>query len=517
MNTNGKPRKTRYDKSRDDLYRLSSAIQNAEDLTIHFVIDEDETVVSALTNSTGLAVKPFVIETGEEGPAKLIGGIKSLPASEIAFVSNIDEYIDQKSSISTVQLLQNLFEQLNRHRKLQQNIIFRISIDLVPFFQENAPDMWDWRSGLYMFDDRIEGKYRLVAYISDHLANIGRFHSFQEKQSLLKIYQILVGEYKKLPSADRIILEFNLLAKIGRVLYGLGEYQKATVYLDKQLEYAQFFDERSLLPEPLNNIAMAKLAQGEWMDAHNLLQDAWELADEVFRGASHPCKAAILSNLGHVQELLGYHQDGFLNCRKALRMCENKLGMRHPNLIPVLVKLSNVLRDQNKFEDALDQYRRALHIVERKLALDDPYISIILQNIGTTYLKQGKYEAAQRYFYRTLETSERLLGPEHPYLASQLRAIGITHVYEKKMDTALKYLYWAAELRQTRVGFNDPMVGDIYRDIGRVYQAQGSLTEARMCFTRAVDIYKSQLPAEHSSLLNMEKQLSEVESAMDSN
>ncbi len=202
----------------------------------------------------------------------------------------------------------------------------------------------------------------------------------------------------KMPKSQRM-LEYNILGKMAILLYKIGEYHRALIYLNQQMEIAMNFGDEKLFPEILNNIGIINEAQGNYKYAIENLERAWELGSSNLRGNNHPAKSIILSNMGNVECTLANLTQAFVKCRKALRMAESKLGMRHPRLVPLLLKLSRVYRKQKKWEEALDHFRRGLQIVERKLDIEHPYVAVILQNIGLTYHGQKKYDMARRYVY----------------------------------------------------------------------------------------------------------------------
>ena len=365
--------------------------------------------------------------------------------------------------------------------------------------------MWGWRKGIYLYESTDADPLRVSAYLSDYYANTETTPFYDQKQKLLNVYRAMADEYQPETSRGERLLKFEYYGKIARLYFRIGKMAIAEECFMYQLDLAGQLDIMRILPEVHNNLGMIHEETGALDEALRYFQRAHEIAEEHLRGANHPAKAIILSNLGNLEGAMGDPMAAFLKCRQALRIIENRLGMRHIGLIPMLLKLARAQRDRGHFDEALDQSRRALQVVEKRLDIEHPYVSSILQTLGLIYFYQQKYDTAQRYLYRTMEITERALGPEHPYVGVQMHYIGLIHAYTGNAGGAEKYFMWALEIRRTALGDDDLTVGLIYRDIAILYEAEGR-PEARSYREKAMAILTRKLPPNHPQLADIPEQ-----------
>lgn len=504
MADNGKSKTRRTLKATGDMLRLIKALPAAKAFSLHLFIGDSENVIKRklkeLNDVFGEEIETLDLTKSNTPVPYLLSSVSKSGPGKIIVVNGLGKCIYPVENEIDLEFLPALNARLFELRKLNYRLVVVIPIHLYETIKEDAPDIWEWRSGLYLFEERNDDRYETSTYLCDHF--LGSLHSetYLQKQTLRHLYKTLKFEYTEETHDNGLILEHTLLGKIGCLLYKLGNYRQAFDYFRKQLDFCEIIEDEKLFPPVLNNIGMVYAALSNYDEALEYLQRAWKIGETTLRGDNHPNKSIMLSNIGEVHLCLGNLQDAFLNCRQALRMSEKRLGMRHPNLVPIINKYARVLREQKQYDDALDQYRRALHIVEKQFDIDHPYLAVVLQNIGMTYFSQEKYDVARRYVYRTVEITERALGAEHPYFGLLLNNIGLTHYHTDHEDWALKYFTWALEIRKNSVGSQDLLIGTISSNIAKVIYNQGKYDEAKAYLREAHDIYRLKLPEDHPEL-----------------
>ena len=518
MTANGKPRTRRRKQLGSDLDRLLKNLRSSEGFAIHILVYDAKSFTKQVLKALSTDLKPPLRKINfkkiKNPIDPILEEISLTKPGDVIYLTDLDKAIVSNKGEINTDILTLLNEKLFELRQLDRVVVLILPLHLAAIFKNEAPDFWEWRSHLYLLQEQDEDSYRTAFFLCDHFADSDWCQQYTQKQELLKLYKSLSVEYQDENAEDLMMLEYNILGKIAILLYKIGEYHRALSYLNQQMEIAMNFGNEKLFPEILNNIGIINDVQGNYQFALENLQRANELAASTLRGNNHPAKSIILSNIGNVECTLANLTPAFVNCRKALRMAESKLGMRHPRLVPLLLKLSRVYREQKKWEEALDHFRRALQIVERKLDIEHPYVAVILQNIGLTYHGQKKYDMARRYVYRTLEMTERALGSEHPYLGLLLNNIGLTHFHCDHIDWALKYFSWALDIRTRTVGPEDPAIGAIHENIAKVYLSQGKSQEAQNSLNLARNIFKAKLPAEHPKVKDIEEYIDHLKEAM---
>lgn len=491
------------------MLRLIKALPAVKDFSLHLFIGDSENVIKKklkeLTDVFGEEIETLDLTKSNKPVSYLLTKVSQSEPGRIMVVNGLGKCVYPAENEIDLEFLPVLNTQLFELRKISRRVVLVIPIHLYELIQKDAPDIWEWRSGLYLFEERDEDRYETAAYLCDHF--LGSLHSetYLQKQTLHQLYKTLKYEYTAETHDKSVLLEHALLGKIGCLLYKLGNYRQAFDYFRKQLDFCEIIGDEKLFPPVHNNIGMVYAALSNYDEALEYLQRAWKLGETTLRGDNHPNKSIMLSNIGEVHQYLGSLQDAFLNCRQALRMSEKRLGMRHPNLVPIINKYARVLREQKQYDDALDQYRRALHIVEKQFDIDHPYLAVVLQNIGMTYFSQEKYDVARRYMYRTVEITERAMGAEHPYFGLLMNNIGLTHYHSDHEDWALKYFTWALEIRKNSVGSQDLLIGNISANIAKVLYSQEKYDEAKTYLREAHDIYRLKLPEEHPELASIKQ------------
>jgi tetratricopeptide (TPR) repeat protein len=501
MEVSKKGKKKRSVKATGDMARLLQFFPNSGGFSLHLLVYDSPAILKRklkeLTDELEEGCKVIDLSEFEDPIDNLLSKISRVSEEETIAVTGLETCVYPAEYEINLEFLPALNNSLFQLRELKRPLLLFISINLIDMIKEDASDIWEWRSGVYLFEERDEDRYETATFLCDHFLGSLNSENYDEKQRLLILYKTLNFEYASESPENGVVLEQALLGKIGCVLYKLGDYRIAFDYFKKQLDFCEIIGDDKLLPSVLNNIGMVYAALSNYNEALSYLKRAWKIGEKNLRGDNHPNKAIMLSNIGEVHYYLGDLQEAFINCRQALRMSEKRLGMRHPNLVPLINKLARVFREQKQFEDALDHYRRALHIVEKQFEIDHPYLAVVLQNIGMTYFSQEKYDASRRYMYRTVEITEKSLGPEHPYLGLLLNNIGLTHYHNDHEAWALKYFNWALEIRKKSIGPQDLLIGTISSNIAKVYYNQGRYDEARMHLREAYDIYRLKLPDSH--------------------
>ncbi|MEL6820469.1 MAG: tetratricopeptide repeat protein [Calditrichota bacterium] len=514
MKRNGKIKKSQSSKPINDVPRLKEALQNVDGFALHILVCDSAAIrkklLKDLKKTTSLNTVDF--KGVKDMVQHLISGVFFSKEKEITVISQLEKFFSKDD-----QCFVPFNERFDEIRGAQRSMLLIISASMLQPFIRQAPLAWNNRSGFYLLEDFLVDRYRTGMFLVDHFSNSGEYTSYDDKQNLLRIYQHLWKEYQAIESKEQILYQYDLTGRLARLLYRLGSYKRSASCLQQQMKLARTLGNDKLFPEILNNLGWVNLARGDFEDALENLLSAKEIGDTVFRGDSHPSKAAVMANLGEVYFALGSYKEAFVNTRQAMRMAEYKLGTRSVHLVPLLKKLARSYAGKGQYEDGLDCHRRALQIVERKLGLDHPYIAAILQQIGMIYFEQQKFELAQRYVFRNMETIERTLGAEHPYVGLQLANIGLTSLQGGDENRALQYLFWAIEVREKLLGTEDPLIGTIYMQLAQIYINRNAVSDARACLYHAVQIYQMKLPAGHPDLKHAQAELEELESTMADN
>ncbi|RMF56880.1 MAG: tetratricopeptide repeat protein [Calditrichaeota bacterium] len=496
----------------DDLNRLQLALEQTPTFSVHILVHKPgfslQKELERITNQLNKKLIWISIEKYSRPFFEILTSLPIVDYNSVICLTGIEGYLEGHPEID----LSAELEVLNRNfylfrEKFKFPLLIHIPPYMVQFFQEFAPDFWQWRKGFYVLEKKVEEKFPIQLYLQDFFFGEEALLSYPQKEEWLEVYSALQWESGFTNLKMQTAFEAQLFGLLGRCRFQLGQFRHALDYFRKQKEYITNQKDKSALPEVLNNMALSYHELGNPQIALEFIQEAEQIAEDKLRGANHPFKAIIASNMSRIWLTLGNSTEAFLKGRHAVRIFEKKMGMRHPGLIPILLKFGKAQTALEKFGEALDTYRRVLQLVERVWEFEHPYMSVVLQHIAMVYYHQKKYEAARRYFYRTMERIEAALGPEHPYVAHQLFYIGAIHKELGHTNHALDYFNWALQIRQKNPGGNDPLIGELYRSIAELYYQLQDHDKAEEYLQKALKVFHSSLPPNHPSSMKAEEQL----------
>ena len=493
----------------NELMRMSVVMSNFKGGGIYFLVYDHNSVKKQILQSLQ-KISVLKFETIQLKASKLnkktIRVITASISKTAVLLSGFTELdISNEKTCDFVKL----FTKALWENKSRFPIMILIPINILFYFFSELKPLWQSQEIFFWIENGDIDRHRKAHYWLD-LFDETKFYPFVENKRwvLERYYQLQLcytsGTYYP-------YLHYQLLGKIAKLLFLLGEYKLSLQTLKKQQKCLQSIRDEKLLPEILNNVGIIHLYWGHFKKSQYYFETGLKVAKKVLRGAHHPGKIFLKTNLGKLLSILHQPTDAFITTREALRMGEQKLGMRDVKLIPLLINFARSLCDRESYEDALDHLRRALHIGELRLGISHPYMAVILQHIGLIYFTQRKYEMARRYFYRTVETLENALGPTHPFIGEILNHIGMNHLATKQPKLALNYFKWAIKIRDNTLGKDDILRGFILFNIGIAFQKLGDFNSATENMKQAAEILWHCLPNEHPQLMHLKTVMEQLE------
>ena len=486
----------------NELMRMSVVLSDSKGGGIYFLVYDLDAVKKQILQSLK-KIPELTFEEIRLSPSRINTKTLRIIASSIAetavLVSGFNEF--DQSNPKTDDFIKSFATTLLEN-KAEFPVFILIPINvLFDFFSELQP-LWKSQDHFFWIENSDLDRHRKAYYWLDLFDETKYYPFVENKRWVLERYNQLQLCYST--GTEYPYLHYHLLAKIAKMHFLLGDYKLALQILKKQKKYLQLIREEKLLPEILNNIGVVNAYLGRFEKSRTYFETGIKVAAKVLRGAHHPGKIFLKSNLGKLFSFLNQPTQAFVTTREALRMGEQKLGMRSLKLIPLLINFARSLCDRESYEDALDHLRRALHIVELRLDITHPYMAVILQQIGMVYYSQEKFELSRRYFYRTVETIEKALGPTHPYFGEILNQTGLNHLATGQPKLALKYFQWALQIRHDVLGADDYLRGFILMNIGKTLQKLGDTTAAVKNMKQAEHILAHYLPKDHPQLLEIQ-------------
>jgi len=237
-------------------------------------------------------------------------------------------------------------------------------------------------------------------------------------------------------------------------------------------------------------------------------QSRMDLAIEQFRqaleirralhGDEHPQTTGALGNLGTVLLQSGHTEEGRQVVAQALEIEQRILGPDHPGLADWLQSLGSASRELGELEAAADYLRRGLAIREASLGEDHPSTLSSRYALALVLADLDREGEALEALGRVLDKRRERLGETHPRVANVLHAIGVIECRQRRFDECKRSLESALDMRRDMFGDDHMHVADSYLALARLAHDQGQPARAGELLTRADQIARNHLDAEHS-------------------
>lgn len=227
-------------------------------------------------------------------------------------------------------------------------------------------------------------------------------------------------------------------------------------------------------------VNMASPDVQDWEACEQWLPHALVCADWIEQEQMKNLEGARLLNLAgyYLNDRARYREAEPLH-RRALAICEEKLGATHPDTAVSLNNLAELHRKQGKYEEAEPLYKRALAIREEKLGATHPDTALSLNNLAALYEDQGKYEEAEPLYRRALAIREEQLGADHPDTAMSLNNLAVLYRDQGKYEEAELLYKRALAIFEGRFGTDHPSTQTVQKNYDYLLQIIDRNDEAR--------------------------------------
>jgi tetratricopeptide (TPR) repeat protein len=345
---------------------------------------------------------------------------------------------------------------------------------MVDYFIQQAPDFFDWRSGLFRFPtDAAELDQSAHQLISE-----GSSGKYRNETSSARFHRILTIEDMLGESCLTQERRATLLNELGNLLEVEGKWQEAIASFEQSLQTKRELGDVHGVAQTLTNLGIVYANQGKWHEAIA----AYEQSLQTFRelGDVHGV-AQTLMYLGFVyseekwQEAIAAFEQSLQTFRE--------LGDVH-GVAQTLMRLGIVYRQQGKWHEAIAAFEQSL---QTKRELGDVHgLAQTLANLGIVYRQQGKWHEAIAAFEQSLQTF-RQLGDVHG-LAQTLGNLGLVYHQQGKWHEAIAA--YEESLQISRQLGDVHGVAQTLNDLGNVYRQQGKWQEAIAAFEQSLQTFR---------------------------
>ena len=321
---------------------------------------------------------------------------------------------------------------------------------------------------------------------------------FLQYEEAMNLYPSIISKVENLRNEETL---GNLFDSYGRILYTLGNYDMALMYLEKSLKIDLSIsgENHPDVARSYNNIGSVYDSQGEYEKALEYQEKSLKIRLSI-HGENHPGVASSYINIGSVYHSQGEYEKALEYYVKSLKINLSILGENHPDVATSYNNIGNVYHSQGEYEKALEYQEKSLKIDLSIRGENHPDVATSYINIGNVYQSQGMYEKALEYQEKSLKINLPILGENHPDLATSYIHIGNIYHSQGDYEKTLEYYEKSLKIYLSILGENHPDMATSYNNIGNVYQSQGEYEKALEYYEKSLKISLSILGENHPSV-----------------
>lgn len=238
-----------------------------------------------------------------------------------------------------------------------------------------------------------------------------------------------------------------------------------------------------------NSLAIALRATGEFDRAKELFELVLEHQLVVLR-EDHPNTLKTRTNLALTYHQLELYDQAVEMNTAILEQKIHVLGDQHPSVLVSMVNLAASLEDAGKEEQSRDILTRALEISLDTLGEAHQYTLIIRNNLGKYYYRNKEYKMARELAEQSCDGIAERFGDRHPMTLQGRGNLADIMLDMGSLDDALALSLDISVIAGELFEESDRRLGMYSERLGKCYIALGRDEEARIHFSKAVEIYE---------------------------
>ncbi|MEP7343162.1 MAG: tetratricopeptide repeat protein [Acidobacteriota bacterium] len=361
----------------------------------------------------------------------------------VVFITGLENLLPSRDEERMLATTQELNWRRGLFQKMRRPMVFWLPEYALTLMARNAPDLYDWYSGVYDLEIPEQMRADAARATIDTIRETedSRWMSKVERDRWEDVLKELLAAAEAQHGTENLselsaVEQADLLDRLGRLYLQRAEHTLARDCLTRALNIS----EEALGPDHpniatrLNNLAYMLKDIGDLQNARILLERALKIAEEAF-GPNHPNVASHLDNLALVLNHLGELQSARILSERALKIAEEALGPNHPNVATSLNNLALVLKDSGDPQKAINIIERSLKIDEAAFGQNHPKIANRLNSLACVLKDLGELQQARELFERSLSIIREFLGDENPQAKTVKRNLDVLLREIEKADS----------------------------------------------------------------------------------
>lgn len=283
-------------------------------------------------------------------------------------------------------------------------------------------------------------------------------------------------------------------------------YEESEEYLKIAIDIQDSLEEN-----PKKDLAASKylygrelMYQGQYMDAHDLLLDAYTMQRKWF-GDLHPDTAITQDVLGQTNIWLGRYDEAERHILGAIDVFNKVLGNQHHRTAKSIGTLAKLRLQEGKYAEAYSLFEKTLENYTKTLGRKHPYTAFILNYIGETLFHLGKINEAKEILLEANETLENQEKTDYAYQIHVLKNLGIIYALEQTWDKARTYFSKAIIMAKTYIPKHKEFLYECEYELLKVDYILHQTPENKRKLDIALTKKISTLDENHPNYLRLEK------------
>ncbi len=438
------------------------------------------------------------------------------PAEAVVFITGLENLLPSRNEAQMLATTQELNWRRGAFQKMSRPMVFWLPEYALTVLARNAPDLYDWYSGVYDLEIPQQMRADVARATLDTIRQTEdrRWMDKDERDRWEDVLRELLaathqpGNELTNKSKEIATEQSSLLNQLGKLYYEQARYPLAKDYFERALKIDEeaFGSEHPNVARDINHLGLVFRELGKFPMAQNFFERALHIHEESF-GPNTSNIAPILNNLARTLQDLGELVEARPLLERALKIDEEIFGSEDINVARDANNLANLLKDLGKLQDARRFFERALHIYEKNFGSEHPYVSTSTNNLALLLKDLGELDGAGRLFEHALKIDEKLFGSEHPTIARDLN--NLASVFQKRGEfaEARQLFERALNINEKAFGLDHPNIPVIINNLAGLLQDSGELKEARELFNRSLNICRKFLGDDHPKTKMIERNL----------
>ncbi|CAF0998274.1 unnamed protein product [Rotaria sordida] len=180
------------------------------------------------------------------------------------------------------------------------------------------------------------------------------------------------------------------------------------------------------------------------------------------------------------------------------KMLLNTLPIDHPDIASINLEFSHIYDEKGDYDLALQYSERALNIRQQQIPIVPNRLASCLNSMGVIYKHKGDLDRAIDYYQQSLTIYENEVSSgKHLHQANTLINLGAVHKDKGDFDIALDYFTRAYEICRELLPADHPRLADALSNIGSIYHHREDFDQAFNFYQQALDIQEKTCPDDH--------------------